>query len=399
MVKFTRRKLKNGMNVLFEKREIPVVSVSISNRFGGAFENEKIKGIAHVIEHMVFTGTKTRTHEDISREIEKKGGILNAFTANEVTSFWFKLPSEHLFAGLDILTDVLNNPKFDNEKFEKEKKVILEEIKMYHDDPARNVFDKINEVLYEKPFGVGIIGTKESVSSLERNFVYDFYRKHYSSENFIVTIVGNADIDEVCSYLEKNFFSMNKKLPEIRVKKKNGESVEEREGIDQAHFVFAMHAPLMNEKEFAVLEVLNAYLAEGMSSKLFLKIREEKGLAYAVKGLIEAEKNYSHYCIYAGTTKKAIPQIKKIILEEFEKIKDMKEKELEEAKEQMIGLRKITSEESARVMQEILFSEIASRAEEYYENEEKIRKVTLEQVKKLAQSLIKKYSIVTIAPK
>src|SRR3989339_2142284 len=130
-MKLLKKKLKNGITVIMEKRELPVVALSISNPFGGAFEKSEEKGIAHFIEHLVFTGTKTRTHEDISREIEKKGGILNAFTANEVTSFWFKLPSEHIFAGLDILVDMLNNAIFNKEKFEKEKKVILEEIKMY----------------------------------------------------------------------------------------------------------------------------------------------------------------------------------------------------------------------------------------------------------------------------
>ena len=117
-MKFLKRKLKNGMVVLMEKRELPLVSASITNRFGGSYENSKIKGIAHFIEHLVFTGTKTRSHEDISREIEKKGGILNAFTANEITSFWFKLPSEHIFSGFDILVDLLNNPIFDPVKFE-----------------------------------------------------------------------------------------------------------------------------------------------------------------------------------------------------------------------------------------------------------------------------------------
>src|SRR3989338_2699598 len=105
---FQKKIFKNGITILHEHRDLPLVSFSISNRFGGAFEESSIKGIAHVIEHMVFTGTKTRTHEDISREIEKKGGVLNAFTANELTCFYFKLPSEHLFAGMDILIDILN---------------------------------------------------------------------------------------------------------------------------------------------------------------------------------------------------------------------------------------------------------------------------------------------------
>src|SRR3989338_1055198 len=141
--RFFRKKLKNGLRVVYEKRELPLVSLSITNPFGAVYENSNIKGIAHFIEHLVFTGTKTRTHEDISREIEKKGGILNAFTAQDVTSFWFKLPSEHVFAGLDIITDIMNNPIFEEKKFEKEKKVILVEPKMHRDDPQKLVFELI----------------------------------------------------------------------------------------------------------------------------------------------------------------------------------------------------------------------------------------------------------------
>lgn len=398
-MKFYKKKLRNGITVIMEKRELPVVSLSISNRFGAIYEEEEVKGIAHVIEHMVFTGTEKRTHEDISREIEKKGGILNAFTANEVTSFWFKLPREHIFAGLDILIDILNNPKFDSVKFEKEKKVIIEEIKMYHDDPARNVYDKIVEALFEKPFGSGIIGSEKTVNALRRDFVYNYYKNHYFPSNFIVTIVGNADFDKVCVYLEKNFTFLERKIKKYEIKKKNGNIHEEREGIDQAHFVFAMHAPLANSKEFLALELLNAYLADGMSSKLFLKIREEKGLAYTVRGSIEAEKNYSYLNIYAGTRKEAIPEIKKIIIEEFENVEKMSEKDLEEAKEQFIGMRKVTSEESVKVMQDILFSEIVEKAENHYKKEKEVRKVKLSDVKKLAKELIKEYSTAAIVPK
>src|SRR3989344_3138523 len=152
-MQFLKRKLKNGITVVMEKRELPIVAVGIANRFGAVNENSNIKGIAHFIEHLLFTGTKTRTHEDISREIEKRGGILNAFTAHEVTSFWFKLPSEHIFYGLDVLVDMLNNSIMNEEKFEKEKRVILEEIKMYHDSPRMSAMEMIEKNLYEKPFG------------------------------------------------------------------------------------------------------------------------------------------------------------------------------------------------------------------------------------------------------
>src|SRR3989344_7389420 len=288
MTKFFRKKLKNGVIVLMEKRELPLVSFSVTNKFGAAFEESKIKGIAHVIEHLLFTGTKTRTHEDISREIEKKGGILNAFTSHEVTSFWFKLPSEHLFAGVDIIADMLKNPKFNKEKFEKEKKVILEEIKMYHDDPSSSVSEQIEKNLYEKPFGELVIGNRESVSSLERDFVAEFFKKVYSPENYIVTLVGNADFENVCEYMEKNFKAEGKTPKIIEIKRKNADTTEKREGIDQANLVFSFHAPLPNTKEFYALEVLDAYLSNGMSSELFLEIREKRGLAYSVRGSINS---------------------------------------------------------------------------------------------------------------
>ncbi len=396
-MEFLRKKLSNGMTVIMEWRELPVVSFSISNPFGAVFETSEIKGIAHFMEHLVFTGTKTRTHEDISREIEKKGGILNAFTSQQVTSFWFKLPSEHVFAGIDIISDILNNPSFNPEKFEKEKKVILEEIKMYHDDPARHVFEQIERNLYDKPFGEGIIGSAETVSSLKRDFVAEYFKKSYGSENYIVTIVGNADFDKVCSYIESKFEKKNSDMKPLKIKKKNAETVEERAGIDQAHFVFAIHAPLYQDEEFCSLEVLDAYLANGMSSRLFLKIREEKGLAYSVRSSLSTEKDYSYYSIYVGTTKEAIPEVKKIILEEFGKIESMTEKDLQEAKDRLIGLRRITAEESSSVMSELLFAELVGKAESYYEREAKIKAVTLEQVKNIAK--LKEFSTASIVPK
>ena len=396
-MKFLRKKLKNGMIVIMERRELPVVSLAISNRFGAAYETSEIKGIAHVIEHMVFTGTKTRTHEDISREIEKKGGILNAFTGQNITSFWFKLPSEHVFSGLDILRDMLNNPTFEREKFEKEKKVIIEEIKMYHDNPQRSVIDNIEENLYGKPFGEGVAGSEKTVSALKRDFIADYFKKAYNPENYIATVVGNADFSKICDYLEKSFRKTGKGVRVQKILKKNADSVEERKGIDQAHFVLAFHAPLASEKGFYELEVLDAYLANGMSSRLFLKIREEKGLAYAVKGFLDTEKYHSHYGIYVGTTNEAIPEVKKIILEEFKKVENMDEKNLREAKERILGLRKISIEESSNVMNELTASELVTKAEDYYEHDKKIIAVSLEEVKKAAK--IKNFSTAAIVQK
>lgn len=397
-MKFQKKKLSNGMIVLHEERDLPLVSLSITNKFGAAHETSSIKGIAHVIEHLVFTGTKTRTHEDISREIESKGGVLNAFTNECVTSFWFKLPSEHVFAGLDILSDILNNPIFEEKKFEKEKKVILEEIKMYHDAPQYHVFEKITENMYGAPFGDGVIGSEKTINALTRNFVADYFKKNYNPENYIVTIVGKAPFNKICTYLEKAFKATNKKSLSLQpIKLKHAETLDEREGIDQAHFLLGIHAPLAHDKRVVALEVLDGYLTNGMSSKLFLTIREERGLAYTVRGTLDAKKDYSNYTIYVGTTKQAIPEVKKLILEGFKQVKDMTEKELTQTKERLIGLYRLGAEDSSSVTNELLFAEFCTKAEDYYNYEERIRKVTLQEVKALAN--ITKYSTAAIVPK
>ena len=398
-MKFQKRKLKNGITVLFEERDLPIVCYSVSNPFGGAYETSDVKGVAHLFEHLLFTGTTTRTHEQISSEIEKKGGILNAFTAQDVTSYFFKLPSEHLDSGINIIHDILKNPTFISEKIEKEKKVVIEEIKIFHDDPERRVYELIEFALYEKPFGEGIIGSAKTVKSLTREKIIDIFEKNYNPENFIVTVIGKANIDKICEKLEKDFKPSEKKYHHIDIKQKNQDIIEERAGIDQTQLLIGMHASL-DEKEQKTLEVLNAYLAGGMSSKLFLEIREKHGLAYTVRGKIEIEKNYSYYSIYAGTTKEAVEKVKSMMIQGFMEVEKMTEKELEENKQRLIGIRKIATEESLNAMNYLMFEEISTgKAEDYYNYEEKIKAVNLEDVKQIARELIKNYSTAMILPK
>ncbi|MEK6811004.1 MAG: pitrilysin family protein [Nanoarchaeota archaeon] len=398
-MKFIKRKLNNGITVLFEKRDLPIVCYSVSNPFGGAHETSDIKGVAHLFEHLLFKGTKTRTDEQISSEIEKRGGIINAFTAQEVTTYWFKLPSEHLEVGMDLIHDILKNPIFDKEKIESEKKVVLEEIKIYHDDPERRVYDLTESALYEKPFGEGITGSEKTVKSLTREKIVEIFKEKYSPENFIAVVVGNADIEKICNRLENDFKPLKKKYAPIAIKQKNQDIIEEREGINQAKIVLAMHAPLDSKKQ-DTLELLNIYLASGMSSKLSIEIRERRGLAYTVYGRIEREKNYSYYSIFAGTTKEDIKKVKELIIQGFKDIKKMTEQDIKESKERLIGLRKIASEESINVMHALIFQEISTnKAEDYYKYEERINAVKLDDVKQLAKDLIKNYSTAIVQPK
>ena len=396
---FEKRKLKNGITVLFEKRDLPIVCYSISNPFGGAHETSEVKGVAHLFEHLLFIGTKTRTHEDISREIEKRGGILNAFTAQDVTTYWCKIPSEHIGTAMDIIHDILINPTLEAVKMEKEKKVVIEEIKMFNDDPEKRVYELIERALYNKPFGEGIIGSAKTVMGLTRDKIIQIFKDNYAPENYIVTVVGDADIDKVCRRLEKDFKSNGKKYSAIIPVKKNENIVDERSGIEQAQLVWANHTDSDDKTQYA-LDLLNIYLANGMSSKLFLKIREELGLAYTVRGIVEKEKNYSYYSIYAGTTKESVEKVKELIIQGVKEVSKMTDNDLIEARERLIGLRKVSTEESINTMQKLIFTEIGSgNAEEYYNFEIELKKIKLSDVKNLAKNLLKNYSTACVIPK
>ncbi|MBI2046569.1 insulinase family protein [Candidatus Pacearchaeota archaeon] len=355
---FFKKKLKNGLMVLFEKRNLPVVAVSSSVKWGHAYEAEKIKGISHFLEHLLFKGTKKRSSEEIAVEIEKRGGELNGFTSDEVTSYW--------------------------------------KIKMYHDDPKRYSIEKIKELLYEKPFGSSGAGKAEVIKSLNRQQVVELYNSMYTSDSMILSVVGDANFEDVCQLAEKIYPFTKRKVVGYAPVKKNAELIEKRKGIDQAHFVFGFHAPNIQQKERYAYETACAYLFDGMSSRLFQEIREKRGLAYAVKGDIDMGKNYGYVLIRVGTTEGKIKEIKEIILNEIRKLKETEQKDLEEVKEQLIGQRDIGRENSVGVMNSLMTEEIAGDAEEYYKYPERISAVKLGDIKKISE--LKSFSTFSLIP-
>lgn len=396
MKEFYKKKLENGLTILFEKRKLPIVSVAASVKFGSAYELMQNKGISHFVEHLMFKGTKTRSQKEIALEIEKKGGILNGFTSEEVTSYWCKIANKHSSLGLGIVSDLILNPKFDKLEFEKEKKVIVEEIKMYHDNPVFYSLDKIKELLYKKPFGMPIAGKAEIIENLTREEVIELYRSNYTTDSMILAIVGNADFEEICEQALRAYPFNKRKLAEAIPVKINSSLSEKRKGIDQAHFVFGFHSPSMKDEKKYNYEVIGAYLFEGMSSRLFQEIREKRGLAYSVKGDFELGKNYGYATIYAGTTQEKIKQIKEIILKEIRNLKELENKDFQECKEQLIGVKKLAEEDSVNVMNALMLEEISGNAKEYYKYEDKINKVKLEEVRELSK--LKAYSSFSLIP-
>jgi predicted Zn-dependent peptidase len=399
-MKFTRKVLANGMTILFEKRELPVISVAFAVRAGGVNETPQERGISHFIEHLLYKGTPTRDAKKIAEEIENNGGELNGFTSEEITAFWCKMPSQHLDVALEVLSDMVKNPLFDQTEFEKERKVILEEIKMYHDNPHMHSLDEIQKSLYDGVMGIGLAGTPETLNSMTRQQMIDKFKAIYTPNNMILCVVGDADFNKIVKFAEKNFGKEKNPVPQIVFGKKTESKSEKRKDVDQASLVFGYHLPLATDEKSSAAVILNSLLAGGMSSRLFSEIREKRNLAYAVKGDTSINRTFSYGIVYVGTMKENVDKVKTLIVEEFEKVsKELGEEELKITKEKLIGNYRISMEDSQEQMANLLGEEVIENAENFYKFEKEISEVKLEDVKELAKQAASEHSFFSLVPK
>ncbi len=397
---FYRKILKNGMTVIFEKRNNPVISMAFAARCGGINESLSEKGISHFIEHLLYKGTKKRSAKKIAEEIEKNGGYLNGFTDESLTAYYCKIPSKHFALAFDVLCDMVKNPLFDEEEIQKEKQVIFEEIKMYQDNPSRYVIQEIHKFLYKKPFGEPLIGTEKILTSLTRKKIIHRFQKIYQPNNLILCIVGDMNFKKIVQLVEQNFGTKKGKVPKFKIVKKNASKTEKRKDIDQANLAFAYHVPTTRDKKNYAAFVLNTLMAGGLSSRLFQEIREKRNLAYAVKGESNISKDFAYNLIYVGTKKENVNSVKKIILEEFREVSQkLTEEELSSVKEQIIGNHQISIEDSQYQMANLLLYEINGNAKNLYDFEKNILNVNLEDVKELAKEPAKKHSFFVLVPK
>ncbi len=398
-MKYKRKILSNGMTVVFEKRDLPIVAIGFAVKQGGVNEGEDEKGISHFIEHMLYKGTKNRSYKQIADEIEKNGGRLNGLTDERITAFYCKMPSNKLKIGLNVLSDLVQNPKFDPKELEKERKVIYEEIKMRRDRPNVYVMDEIQSFLYKKPFGLNLIGSEKTMSKVRRDVMIEKFRQVYTPENMVLVVVGDADFNYFCDFVEKNFKKKSGKISTFDIVKKSESKIEKRKGIDQVNLVLAFHCPLLGEKGSYAAKVLSVLMGGGMSSRLWAEIREKRNMAYVVSCDSTINRDYSYCVVYVGTKTGNEEKVKKLILEEFEKAsKDLTEKELDEVKEQIIGNYHISMEDSVQQMENLLVCERNDCVKEYYEFEEHIKKVKLEDVKSIAKSVKNNYSFFALVP-
>lgn len=338
------RILKNGLTVVGEEISyLKSISLGVWIKAGSVMENKKNSGVSHFIEHMLFKGTKNRTAKDLAREVDNLGGILNAFTSKECTCFYVKLLDEHIDIGIDVLSDMILNSSFDKNDIEKEKFVILEELKMYEDSPDDLVYDLLLENIYkDHSLGMNILGDRESLKNLKRETILDYYNKYYVPNNAVISICGNFDFEQIVEKLEQKFENWNPKPFEKKLTRPyfNSCKIRKNKDIEQINLAINLEAiPMTNEKEMYALAVVNNVFGGSISSRLFQKIREEKGLVYSIYSSQTLYENCGELGIFASTSVEKIEEVYSMILEEIKLIKEnyISLQELNESKEQLKG--------------------------------------------------------------
>ena len=336
--------LPNGLVVITEPMEhVHSVSVGIWLRSGSRREPAELNGISHFIEHMVFKGTHRRTAEDIAREVDSVGGMLDAFTAKEMVCFNTRVLDEHLPKAFDVLADMVLNPKLAPEDIEREQSVILEEIRMTQDNPEDLVHELFTQNFW-RPHALGkpILGTPETVSSFDRKMLETWFRRWYAPNNVVITAAGHLTHAQMMDLVSQRFSplppaeqSVNdpkpQPTPHITLRTKNE--------LEQVHICLGVPAtPMTDSRRFAV-SVLNNVLGGGMSSRLFQNIRERQGLAYAIFSELNSYRDTGLMSVYAGTSLDTATQVIQSTLEEFRKLRDvpLDAEELRRAKDHLKG--------------------------------------------------------------
>lgn len=339
--KFT---LTNGTRVVCER--IPYVrsvSVGIWVRTGSRDESPENNGISHFVEHMLFKGTGNRTAAQIAECIDNIGGQINAFTGKECTCFYTRTLDEHIEIALDVLSDMFFNSMFDKKDIALEKKVILEEISMYEDSPEELVHDLLSETVWMgSSIGQPILGTKNSLKKLNRRMILDYVNDRYVQSNTVIAIAGNYDEGRLKTLLEEYFGSREPRdgkdqesrqaefRPAIRVREKDTE---------QVHICIGFEGVKMGDDDIYALLAINNILGGGMSSRLYQKIREEKGLVYSIYSYPTTYTDTGIFTIYAGMKPENLKIVASLIEEEIVDLRKngMTGTELERTKEQMKG--------------------------------------------------------------
>jgi predicted Zn-dependent peptidase len=325
---FQKSVLDNGIRVLSE--EIPYVrsvSIGVWITVGSRDENEDINGVTHLIEHMVFKGTEKRSSRMIAQSLESVGGYLNAFTSKEHTCYYARVLDEHTEKAVDVLSDLILHPQFDKKELQKEKTVILEELKNYEDEPDEIIHDEFEKILFQPhPLGYNILGTRETLQNFTKTKLEDYKNKHYTSGNIIVCAAGNINHNKLVDLVKKYFDELKKVKNSIKrlspKPKRKGVVVKVVKPIQQAHLCYGSYAFKVGDDRRFPLLILNTLLGDGMSSRLYQSVREKRGLAYSVYSFANLLTDTGSFGIYVGTDKSKVDLSVSLIKKELERFSE-----------------------------------------------------------------------------
>jgi len=406
---YKKESLQNGLRVVTSSMPaMESVSIGLWIGVGGRYEKKSLSGISHLMEHMLFKGTLKRTANDLKEAIEGVGGSFNGFTSEEVTCYLVKLPAKYLELGLDVLSDMVLNPALDPVELEKEKYVILEEIKMYLDLPSQYVFEVLAEAMWPNhPLGQPLTGYVDTVKNFKRKDLVDFSKLYYNASNTAIIAAGKIDHKKIISFAKKTFkvssknkdFSYKKVLPG---NKGNTIKIFEKPA-KQTHFAIGFHSMKRTDKMRYAVQLMNVILGGNMSSRLFDRLREKKALCYEISSSVRPYKETGSLVIHAGVDNEKLILASEEVMTELKDIKKnlVSKNELKRAKEYVKGQLLLALEDTGSRMlwlgQRVLLEGKAPPLKEIIQN---VDKVTLEDIRKSANMTFnnKNANFATVGP-
>lgn len=401
---YQRTTLSNGVRIICETiPNVHSVSLGVWVGAGSRYEDQTYNGISHFVEHMLFKGTNKRTAKQIAETIDSVGGQLNAFTTKEYTCFYAKVLSQNFQLGVDLLADMATNSVLAPLEIEKEKLVVLEEIKSFEDSPDEVIHELFSSaVLKGHPLGWPILGTPKTMKQIDRQIILDYLKQHYTPDNIVFAVAGNVQMDQVIPEVEKHFSmlkgSLKQELPELP----NLESdlIIKTKKIEQVHLCLGTRGVSQRSKDKYIIFVLDSILGGSVSSRLFQQLREERGLVYVTGSNHSSYKDTGVFSIYAGTSLKSFEEVVTLIKAELHQLmaEQVDEDELDRTKQQLKGSLLLsldsTSNRMSRLAKTELFKDQLLTPEEIVS---KIEAVTLEELLRVARELFSDERLVLAA--
>jgi predicted Zn-dependent peptidase len=388
-----RTVLPNGLTIVTEEMpHIRSVSAGIWIRTGSRHEAPEVNGISHFAEHMVFKGTTSRSAETIAREVDSFGGNLDAFTAKECVCFNMKVLDEHIGKAMDVLSDIVLNPSFQDADVKKERGVIMEEIKMDEDNPDNLVHEIFVQNFWkDHPLARPILGTRETVKRFGPALLFDFYSQRFLAGNIVIAAAGSLQHErflELAAHKFEHLPTAGAELADVVPKTTPRISMRNKKSLEQVQICIGVPSyPISHANRYASF-ILNTILGGGMSSRLFQNVREKQGLVYSIFSELNPYRDAGCLAVYAGTSRESAVKVVQSVLSEFRNLKEtpVSSEELERAKAQLKGNLMLSLESSMARMSNL------ARQEMYYDRfygmdevTEKIEAVNAEQVQNVAR--------------